>query len=292
MFPTLNNPNPKVSIILPTFNGQQFIWQAIESCLNQTYTNIELIIVNDASTDKTQNIIDKYASLDPRIRVVTNKVNRKLPASLNIGHRVSVGEFITWTSDDNLYHEDAIAKMLHFLQQNIGIMMTYCDYTIIDSCGNQIKKVVVPSYENLSEYNCIGACFLYHRIVYQKIGSFFNRVRLAEDYDYWLRVASNFRMMPIHNDLYFYRTHENSLTSQEKNTLISLAKEISLMRNLSGLKWLSKLEKGEKAIYFTQKAYNRRNYHRSAMYLFTAFRQSPALAMDWLRTTILRKFVA
>ncbi|MFT5212615.1 MAG: glycosyltransferase involved in cell wall biosynthesis, partial [Patiriisocius sp.] len=95
--------NPFVSIILPVYNGEKYLSKSIESCLNQTYRNIELIIVNDCSTDKTLEIVDGYLKLDSRIKVLTNSANKRLPASLNIGHLQAQGDYITWTSDDNLY---------------------------------------------------------------------------------------------------------------------------------------------------------------------------------------------
>ena len=85
------------------YNGEQYLTQAIGSCLQQTYKNIELIIVNDCSTDATLSIAKSFADNDSRVKVITNEINKRLPASLNIGHNIAKGEFLTWTSDDNLY---------------------------------------------------------------------------------------------------------------------------------------------------------------------------------------------
>ena len=92
--------NNKVSIILPTYNGKKYIRDSIESIINQTYTNWELIIVNDCSTDDTQKIIEEYQQKDKRIIVINNEKNLKLPASLNRGFEEASGEYYTWTSDD------------------------------------------------------------------------------------------------------------------------------------------------------------------------------------------------
>ena len=98
----------KVSIILPTFNGEKYIEESINSILHQTYKNWELIIVNDASNDNTQDIINKFAEQSFKITVIQNDKNLKLPASLNIGFKKATGEYFTWTSDDNIYKENAI----------------------------------------------------------------------------------------------------------------------------------------------------------------------------------------
>ena len=97
----------EISIVLPTYNGEQYISQSIDSILKQTFPDWELIIVNDCSTDHTLEIVKQYAEKDHRIKIVNNSINKKLPSSLNIGFQHSCGNFLTWTSDDNLYHENA-----------------------------------------------------------------------------------------------------------------------------------------------------------------------------------------
>lgn len=87
---------PEISIVLPTYNGEKYLKQSIESILGQTYTDWELIVVNDCSTDSTQEIIDFYRKKDTRIRTIFNYTNQKLPESLNIGFREAKGEYFTW----------------------------------------------------------------------------------------------------------------------------------------------------------------------------------------------------
>lgn len=86
---------PEISIVLPTYNGERYLKQSIESILGQTYTDWELIVVNDCSTDSTQEIIDFYRKKDTRIRTIFNCTNQKLPESLNIGFREAKGEYFT-----------------------------------------------------------------------------------------------------------------------------------------------------------------------------------------------------
>ena len=109
---------PKVSIVLPTYNGEEYISNAIESIINQTYNDWELIIVNDCSNDNTLDIINKYALADSRISIIINNQNMKLPESLNIGFRNAKGDYLSWTSDDNMYDSKAIEKMVHYLDSN------------------------------------------------------------------------------------------------------------------------------------------------------------------------------
>ena len=101
-----------VSIVLPVYNGERYLEDAIESVLGQTYTNLELIIVDDKSTDDSLNIANKYRILDKRVRIIANEENIKLPKSLNKGFEVAQGDYLTWTSDDNIYYQEATGLLV------------------------------------------------------------------------------------------------------------------------------------------------------------------------------------
>ena len=121
--------NPKISVVLPTYNGEKWLPQSIESVLNQTYSNLELIIVDDNSKKKTADIIDEYKACDDRVKVITHNVNKKLPVSLNDGFSIAEGEYFTWTSDDNWYETTALEELLNYLLNN-----PYTDMVISDIC--------------------------------------------------------------------------------------------------------------------------------------------------------------
>ena len=202
-----------ISIVLPVYNGEKYLSLSIESCLNQTYKNIELIIVNDCSTDSTLEIANKYAQNDSRITIINNLENKKLPASLNIGHNKAKGDFITWTSDDNFYEHDALEKLLKgLLDQEADIV--YSDFFLIDNLGNRIREVSLLGLENLIFGNVIGSCFLYKRDVFQKNNGYDETLFLLEDYDFWLRAILHSKYYKLDQFLYNYRKHEDSLTNQ------------------------------------------------------------------------------
>ena len=201
--------NPKVSIILPTYNGAKYIRISIDSCLNQTYKNIELIIVDDGSKDNSPQIIKGYR--DQRIKYIRENIHSGIAGALNKGFSLSTGEYLTWTSDDNFYSPEAVGKMLNVLQSNKRIDFVYANYYKIDEKGDILTARVVDSPKGLSIGNCVGACFLYTRRVYQQIGDY-KSILLVEDYEYWLRVREKFRMKKIRKYLYYYRVHPDSLT--------------------------------------------------------------------------------
>lgn len=209
----------KVSIVLPVYNGESNVANAIESVLRQTYRNFELIIVNDCSTDGTAAVLDRYASLDERIRIINNPVNLKLPRTLNAGFSHATGQYYTWTSDDNLYRKNAIERMVETLESNVDIDMVYADYTHIDEAGNPLKAMIAGQPETLLTTNPIGACFLYTSEIAQKAGEYDCNLFLAEDYDYWIRIWRAGKLYHLDEDLYEYRVHEGSLTATRRESV-------------------------------------------------------------------------
>lgn len=208
--------NPLVSIVLPTYNGSRYLREAIESCIRQTYPHWELIIVDDASIDGTPEIIAHWTEQDPRIRSLLNQTNRKLPESLNRGFAEARGELLTWISDDNRYRPNALATMVNFLEEHSEIDLVYSDFSKIDEQGQFVTQIRVSEPEQLAFRNCVQGSFIYRRKVYESIGAYDERFRLVEDWDYWLRTQRTFKLAPIHQDLYEYRSHQESLTRTYK----------------------------------------------------------------------------
>jgi glycosyltransferase involved in cell wall biosynthesis len=205
--------NSLVSIVLPTLNGSRYIESAIQSCLDQTQTEIELIVIDDCSSDSTPEIIDSF--LDRRIRIFHNETIKGIANSLNFGFSVSNGQFLTWTSDDNLYAPRAIEKMVSVLDRKPDIGLVYADYWNIDENGTVRDRTVLAEEDKLNETNCVQACFLYRRKLYEVVGDYDPELKLAEDYEYWLRASRDFNFIKINEPLYYYRHHGESLTATE-----------------------------------------------------------------------------
>jgi glycosyltransferase involved in cell wall biosynthesis len=210
-------PKPLVSIVMPIWNGQKYLSESILSVLNQTYSNFELILVDDASSDSTPEIISKFSRTDSRIRVITNQNNLKLPASLNVGFRESFGEWLTWTSDDNLLETDCIEKLLtQAIEMNAHFV--FSDYQIINTEGKILSINETGPGEMIYLENTVGACFLYHRSVTEKVGDYAEDKFMFEDYDYWVRVRkAGFNLDHVSNiHPYRYRIHHRQLSTTRK----------------------------------------------------------------------------
>jgi glycosyltransferase involved in cell wall biosynthesis len=206
---------PLVSIVLPTYNGSKYLAISIESCLQQTYTNIELIVVDDCSADSTPEIIKGFAQKDNRVTYIKNDRNKKLPMSLNAGFEVAKGQYFTWTSDDNYYAVQAIEEMVKALQTNNDRGLVYCNYTTIDDDGKVIgPKIFGDVNKSMVEWHGAGACFLYKAEIHQQLKGYDPSAFLIEDYDFFVRALTKTKFHYLERtDLYYYRLHASSLTS-------------------------------------------------------------------------------
>ena len=207
----------KVSIVLPCYNGEKYLRESINSIIKQTYKDWELIIVDDCSTDKTLEIANEYMQNDSRIKVIHNESNCKLPRSLNIGFENATGEFLSWTSDDNIYYPQAIQTMVDALEREQRYYCVRADMDIIDNDGNVIENLAVFDNAEMFRYNCFGACFLYRRCVQEEIGLYNTDFFGVEDYEYWLRMMTRFGdILSIDKTLYQYRRHSASLSETRR----------------------------------------------------------------------------
>lgn len=225
----------KVSIILPVYNGEKYLALAIESILQQTYSNFELIIIDDCSTDKSNQIAKSYMKIDSRIKVYKNKKNKKLPKTLNYGFHLAIGDLFTWTSDDNILKPEAIEEMVNVFEKKSDIDFVYADIIPIDTKGNidkRYKKYLNGEIEDIYVFNPILACFLYKRKIHDKLGGYNPNLFLCEDYDFWIRTYEHgFYMYHLKKKIYFYRMHSDSLSVIKQKEHARLCLKI-LLRNL------------------------------------------------------------
>lgn len=207
-----------ISVVMPVYNGEKYLKQSIESVIRQSYKDWELIIVNDCSTDNSRDVMQSYADIDSRIRIVDNSSNLKLPMSLNTGFREARGKYLTWTSDDNLYKVNALKELAGYLENNPEIGLVYSDMDFVDASLNFIREQCLEP-EMLLCADCVGASFMYRREVLDKVGEYDPDMFLVEDYEYWIRISEQFKIGHLNKNLYTYRMHGGSLTGTRKNDI-------------------------------------------------------------------------
>jgi O-antigen biosynthesis protein len=229
-----------VSIILPVYNGGEYLKEAIDTILTQTFQNFEIILVNDGSTDDSLALCESYVKRDNRIKLI-NQENQKLPKALNNGFSYAKGEFLTWTSHDNRYKPAFLEKMVACLKRHPEWDMIYANMDIIGTDGTPLRDsswfagyqrpsgsqhIYLPMNTNeLNTYanNSIGGAFLYRKRVKELIGDYSQAQFTREDYDYWMRVNSlmNLKHTDFLEPVYDYRFQPQSLTSNDAKLKIT-----------------------------------------------------------------------
>ena len=173
-----------VSLVLPVYNGERYLAEALDSIFAQSFTDFELIAVDDCSNDATPRILADYAARHPNMRVIRNAQNAKLPATLNNGFREARGEWFSWTSDDNTLDPDMLAR-LHEAAEAGDADIYYADFRFIDADGEVTGSCRAGEPHEIVVGNPIGCCFL--REVDGSLGGYDEALFGVEDYDFWLR---------------------------------------------------------------------------------------------------------
>jgi len=210
------SPKPSlVSVVLPTFNRAHLIEAAVRNVLAQDYPNLELIVVNDGSTDATAEVLGRLERelADPRLRVIT-KENSRVPRALNSGFEQARGEYLTWTSDDNAYRPRAISAMVRELEHDPEAVLVFADMQIIGVDAKPGEVILTGPVEDLTWRNVVGGCFLYRREAAQKVGAYDPSMELVEDYDYWVRLARVGKLVRLPRVLYDAGSGPYTLTGQ------------------------------------------------------------------------------
>lgn len=214
--------HPKITVLLPVYNGEQYLESAIQSILDQTYTDFELLIVNDASTDGSDRIIRSF--IDPRISIVTNKTNMRLLATLNIGLKAARGLYVARMDQDDISSPERLAVQAQFLDNHRDVGVVGSGFQLIDQHGQRAQKVLFPSSPVvlgwcLNFFNPLAhPTVMVRRSVIEAIGNYTSpdlpeRVKHAsEDYDLWRRAAKVTKLSNIPKVLLMLRKHQSNLT--------------------------------------------------------------------------------
>ena len=231
---------PLVSIIIPVYNGEDYIKEAIDSALNQTYDNKEIIVVNDGSFDKTETICLKYGK---KIKYFS-KENGGVSTALNLAIKKASGEYISWLSHDDLYYPNKIEDEVKIANNNTII---YSDYDLIDENGNNIGNIILP-HEKLENKNSLplmkglinGITLLIPKKAFIDCGEFNIDLKCTQDYDMWFRMLTKgYNFVHLEQSLASSRQHRNQTTNTStkmvsegntlwKNMVFNMPKDIIL----------------------------------------------------------------
>jgi glycosyltransferase involved in cell wall biosynthesis len=220
--------NPKVSVIIPTYNRAHLIDKAIKSVLNQTYQDYEIIVVDNASTDNTKEVVKGFNNF--KIRYIYYCDNRGSSVARNVGIRASQGEFIALLDSDDEWLPEKLDRQVEVLQnESPEVGVVYSDVLYIDeNSKNMNRKLRNPKkegyiYEDLLGGNCVGtpSALLIKKECFHRFGLFDDLLKYHEDWDMWIRIAKYYRFVFIEVPLVKYRLHSNRISENLELTIIA-----------------------------------------------------------------------
>ena len=178
---------PLVSVIMPAYNAERYIEEAIVSVRSQTYTNWELIILDDCSTDRTAEIAEHFAGLDPRIRLLRNPQNMGVARTRNRGLDLAAGQWVALLDSDDVWHSDKLEKQL-MLAEKSGADIIYCSYSLMGENGEHLSDFIVPeitTYDNMLKESVLSCTTVLLRRAMLSCHRF-SPAYYHEDYALWL----------------------------------------------------------------------------------------------------------
>lgn len=221
--------NTKVTIVIPVYNGEKFLKKAIKSALNQTYKNIEIIVVNDGSTDKTEKIALSFKN---KIKYL-KKENGGVASALNIAIKNMDGDYFSWLSHDDEYYPEKVEKQVSLIKQlNKPNIILYSNYEMMSANGKVYKRIIHNHYELQKHHElsllqgCInGITLLIPKEAFMTCGLFNENLWCTQDYDKWLDMIFKYRFWHMEDVLVKTRIHDKQTT----NTSNAVVKEGNIL---------------------------------------------------------------
>ena len=243
---------PLISVIMSVYNGEKYIGEAIDSVINQTFADWELIIINDCSSDKTANILAEYSLKDERIKVFTNEVNLRLPMSLNKAISKCSGKYIARMDSDDICLPKRLELQYKFMEENKDIMLSSCRFLTLKNgvyssggCGPRCD------FNALKAMLLVSNPILHPGVIIRKAAmdklNYNPQCTCTEDLNLWTEFAmENFKMQILPEYLLIYRLHDKQITS---TTLDKQKSEVLKIENTYFDKYLEPMGDDLKEFY-------------------------------------------
>lgn len=245
------NSSPLVSVVMPVYNGEKYLAEAVESILNQTFRDFEFIIIDDGSTDGTAQILEQYGRGDSRIRIC-HQENAGVVAACNRGIGLARGKYIARMDADDIALRHRFQAQVGFLESNPDVALVGSAISFIDAEGRGHGQIMrYPTSDSaIRRILYYGNCFAHPSIMMRRqavsaVGGYRECCSPAEDYDLWLRLAERFKVANLAEPLLLYRIHHRQATSHDLGrtaTLTLVAQAAARMRRENGFDPLAEVE--------------------------------------------------
>ncbi|MDM9381603.1 glycosyltransferase family A protein [Chlorogloeopsis sp. ULAP01] len=206
---------PKVSIIIPAYNAMTYLPETVESVLRQTFTDFEVLIVDDGSSDQIVQWVSELE--DPRVKLISQE-NQGVSLARNTGIAYAQGEYVAFLDADDLWTPTKLEKQVICLDQNPSVGLVHTWMALIDCKGKSNGRVMTSNaegntWQQLLEKNMVAcSSVMVRRCCLQNVGGFEPHLNFAEDWDMWIRISAHYHFAVIKEALYYYRQVPNSLS--------------------------------------------------------------------------------
>lgn len=226
-----------VTTILPTFNGEKYIRKAIESVISQSFSEWEIIVIDDGSIDNTESIVKEYANKDKRIIYLKNENNLGIQKSLNKGLKEAKGEYIARIDDDDEWiDKDKLKKQVEFLENNVDYVLVGTGAVVVNEEGVEMFRYLLPETDQeIRNKLLMKNCFVHSSVMFRKeIALNFNgyseeeNVKHLEDYDLWLKLGTVGKLANLPIYVVKFMLRDESISSVNK--LDQLKKDLILTK--------------------------------------------------------------
>lgn len=208
---------PLVSVLMPAYNCETYVSEAVSSMLSQTFADFELLVIDDGSTDATRAVLESIH--DPRLRLVSNPRNLGLIATLNRGLELASGRYIARMDADDVSAPERLEKQVQFLESHPGVDVLGTMVNLIDEAGRIFGSLAdyPTSTDDVRKYMLRECCLVHPTVMFRKdvvqaAGGYDASARHAEDYDLWLRLADRHMIANLPEKLVSYRMHRNQVS--------------------------------------------------------------------------------
>lgn len=284
--------NPKISVIILTYNRAQLLRETIQSVLDQTYSDFELLVIDDGSTDQTKEVI---ASFDSNSIRYINKSHTGIPDSRNFGVKNARGNYIVWLDSDDLIEPQTLELLVKATEDDPGLDIVFTDHYLMNSNGEIQHRF---HYHDSPDGKALIAAAVYwtpilqcgtmiRKKVYAEVGSYDTSFKKTEDHEFWIRILKGYKFKHIALPLYKRRIHTGRITYAEwgneyykAEVLRRMLKKFQLEEMFPKIKWHELDQARAEALAFLEVGkifMDRGAYNDSYKYLVKSIKCTPSL---------------
>jgi glycosyltransferase involved in cell wall biosynthesis len=208
---------PLVSVLMPAYNCEAYVLEAVSSILSQSYSDFELLVIDDGSKDSTRKLLESVH--DPRLRLVSNEHNIGLIGTLNRGLELAVGRYIARMDADDVSEPERLEKQVRFLEAHPEIHILGSMVNLINEHGKAFGAITgyPKDADEIHRYLLCECCLIHPSVMFRKdtilrAGGYSDSARHAEDYDLWLRLSDHHKIANLPDKLVSYRMHRNQVS--------------------------------------------------------------------------------